>query len=270
LGSSKPGFRRTQSQTLNSPRKDRTLRTPGNIAITVGNLENITQNPASGLGCSGKPGFRHTSPSSPSIGGSPARGWGLGFTDLYSSQFENNFFTEICSGSEAGSYLRLIDFVYHSTLGSRVTKKKEVLEGRVQDSGFRFRGFGFRVQGLGCGFQGLGKRNVEVGRKARPLTRCGLLHVLGAKIPQRNWNWSRFGLLKSERAWHWSRFLSFGEDAGAVRCPMENVYTVSLSPRRGLREAVITRSTKLKSAPASLPQPSPGASTNTGGGRPDF
>jgi len=28
------------------------------------------------------------------------------------------------SGSEAGSYLRLIDFVYHSTLGSRVMKKK--------------------------------------------------------------------------------------------------------------------------------------------------
>jgi len=32
----------------------------------------------------------------------------------------------MCSGSEAGSYLRLIDFVYHSTLGLRViTKKKE-------------------------------------------------------------------------------------------------------------------------------------------------
>ena len=27
-------------------------------------------------------------------------------------------------GSEAGSFLRLIDFVYHSTLGLRVTKKK--------------------------------------------------------------------------------------------------------------------------------------------------
>ena len=31
----------------------------------------------------------------------------------------------MCSGSEAGSYLRLIDFVYHSTLGLRVIKKKE-------------------------------------------------------------------------------------------------------------------------------------------------
>ena len=28
--------------------------------------------------------------------------------------------TEMCSGSEAGSYLRLIDFLYHSTLGLRV------------------------------------------------------------------------------------------------------------------------------------------------------
>jgi len=31
----------------------------------------------------------------------------------------------MCSGSEAGWYLRLIDFVYHSTLGLRVIKKKE-------------------------------------------------------------------------------------------------------------------------------------------------
>ena len=30
----------------------------------------------------------------------------------------------MCSGSEAGSYLRLIDFVYHSALGLRGTKKK--------------------------------------------------------------------------------------------------------------------------------------------------
>jgi len=31
----------------------------------------------------------------------------------------------MCSGSEAGSYLRLIDFVYHSALGSKVIKKKK-------------------------------------------------------------------------------------------------------------------------------------------------
>ena len=30
----------------------------------------------------------------------------------------------MCSGSEAGSYSRLVDFVYHSTLGLRVIKKK--------------------------------------------------------------------------------------------------------------------------------------------------
>jgi len=38
---------------------------------------------------------------------------------------ENNDFTEMCSGSEAGSYSRSIDFVYHSTLGLRVIKKKK-------------------------------------------------------------------------------------------------------------------------------------------------
>ena len=32
--------------------------------------------------------------------------------------------TEMCGGFEAGSYLRLIDFVYHSTPGLRVVKKK--------------------------------------------------------------------------------------------------------------------------------------------------
>ena len=33
----------------------------------------------------------------------------------------------MCSGSEAGSYLRLIDCVYHSTLGLRVIKKISML-----------------------------------------------------------------------------------------------------------------------------------------------
>ena len=40
------------------------------------------------------------------------------------SQFENNYFTEMYSGSEAGSYLRLIDFEYLSTQGVRVIKKR--------------------------------------------------------------------------------------------------------------------------------------------------
>ena len=31
----------------------------------------------------------------------------------------------MCSGSEAGSYLRLKDLLYHSTLGLRVIKKKK-------------------------------------------------------------------------------------------------------------------------------------------------
>ena len=39
----------------------------------------------------------------------------LGFEDLEfrvsRSGFKNNYFTEMCSGSEAGSYLRLIDFM---------------------------------------------------------------------------------------------------------------------------------------------------------------
>jgi len=30
-----------------------------------------------------------------------------------------------CSGSESGSYFRLIDFVYHTTLGLSVIKKKK-------------------------------------------------------------------------------------------------------------------------------------------------
>ena len=65
----------------------------------------------------------------------------------------------MCSGSEAGSYLRLIDFVYHSTLGVRVIKKKKkhlawhALPGvgcRVQGAGCRVQGVGCRVQGAGC------------------------------------------------------------------------------------------------------------------------
>jgi len=57
---------------------------------------------------------------------------------------ENNYVTEMCSGSEAGSYLRLTDFVYHSTLGSRVIKKKEE-ENPIHVSGFRAWGVGFWV-----------------------------------------------------------------------------------------------------------------------------
>ena len=93
----------------------------------------------------------------------------------------------MCSGSEAGSDLRLIDFVYHSTLGLRVIKKKKVTSERatapppemapplpppmrvcvtshlkqVQGLGFRVQGLGVRVWrlgcwGFGCKFWGLG------------------------------------------------------------------------------------------------------------------
>jgi len=41
------------------------------------------------------------------------------------NRVENYYFTEMCSGSEAGSHLRLIDIVYHSALGLRVIKKKK-------------------------------------------------------------------------------------------------------------------------------------------------
>ena len=47
-----------------------------------------------------------------------------GQTRVPKLKFKNNCFTEMCSGSETGSYLRLVDFVYHSSLGSRVTKKR--------------------------------------------------------------------------------------------------------------------------------------------------
>ena len=83
-------------------------------------------------------------------------------------QFENNYPTEMCSGSEAGWYLRLIYFVYHATLGLGVMKKKrssvpgvsarpekesvtveeiEFLGFRVQGSGFGVQSSEFRVQG---------------------------------------------------------------------------------------------------------------------------
>ena len=54
------------------------------------------------------------------------------------SQFENNYFTQMCSGSEAGSYLRLIDFVYHSTLGLRVIKKKKKISRLLKWIGAHF------------------------------------------------------------------------------------------------------------------------------------
>ena len=58
---------------------------------------------------------------------------------IWGSQFENNDFTGMCSGSDTGSYLRIVDCVYHSTLGLRVTKKRR-------------RGWGFGSRGWGLNF----------------------------------------------------------------------------------------------------------------------
>jgi len=58
----------------------------------------------------------------------------------------------MCSGSKAGSYLRLIDFVYHSTLGLRVIKKKKRSEAEPDiriASRERVSGLGFRLSGFG-------------------------------------------------------------------------------------------------------------------------
>ena len=48
----------------------------------------------------------------------------------------------MCSGSEAGSYLRLMDFVYHSTLGLRAIHKRrfDCAKGRSVSDGFEFCG----------------------------------------------------------------------------------------------------------------------------------
>ena len=45
----------------------------------------------------------------------------------------------MCSGSEAGSYLRRIDFVYHSTLDLIVIKKKKKVVQKALDSRIQIR-----------------------------------------------------------------------------------------------------------------------------------
>ena len=46
----------------------------------------------------------------------------------------------MCNGSEAGSYLRPVDFVHHSSLGLRVVKKKRRLLKPEHSNVQRFRG----------------------------------------------------------------------------------------------------------------------------------
>ena len=64
--------------------------------------------------------------------------WGL------RSQFKNTFFTKMCGGSDASSYLRLTDFVYHSSLGLRVIKKT----GKVWVAGFMKCAIQWNIVGL--------------------------------------------------------------------------------------------------------------------------
>ena len=63
----------------------------------------------------------------------------------------NNYFTEMCSSSEAGSYSRLIVFVYHSTLGLRVFKKKKLMAS-VECSRLRVWSLGFEALDHGTGY----------------------------------------------------------------------------------------------------------------------
>ena len=56
----------------------------------------------------------------------------------------------MCSGSEAGSYLRLIDFVYHSTLGLVQRRQVLVLRGERETTGYDplVERAGFEVSGV--------------------------------------------------------------------------------------------------------------------------
>ena len=65
--------------------------------------------------------------------------------DRHSFQFENTYFTAICSGSEAGSYLRLTDLVYRSTLALSVIKNRKKSE--LLGAGTPFPADGRRLKG---------------------------------------------------------------------------------------------------------------------------
>ena len=65
---------------------------------------------------------------------------------MFRVQFENNYFPEMCSGSEAGSYLRLIDFVYHSTYLEREDRGDGVAQ-RECELCLRFRKVDVRLSG---------------------------------------------------------------------------------------------------------------------------
>jgi len=73
-----------------------------------------------------------------------------GVVEGHSSQFGNNHFTEMCSSSKAGSYVRL---VYHSNLGLRVITKREEGETHQLDAAEASGGHGV-VEGLHGGLRG--------------------------------------------------------------------------------------------------------------------
>ena len=56
----------------------------------------------------------------------------LALTCAGAVDLKNYYFLEMCSGSEVGSYLRLTDFVHHSTIGLRVINKKKKVGGGWQ------------------------------------------------------------------------------------------------------------------------------------------
>ena len=77
---------------------------------------------------------------------------------------------EMCSGSEAVSYSRLINFVYHSTLGLRVIQKKSRRSPGESDFGFRVSGFGIQTR-RGFADVRVGRAGVEVEVRARDRVR---------------------------------------------------------------------------------------------------
>ena len=55
-----------------------------------------------------------------------------------------------------------------------------------------------------------------------------------------------FGSPKVRKGLALKPFFSGGKDAGAVRCPIENVFNVPPSPRRGPGDAVMTQFDKIE------------------------
>ena len=109
-------------------------------------------------------------PSGFRFSGSGCRDPRFGFQVLGSEFRASGYMLEMCSGAEAGSYLRRIDFVYHSSPGLRVIKKKRSYmlaenvcgaarspgdsKGAATCTGTCFEASGFRVEGRGLRCEG--------------------------------------------------------------------------------------------------------------------